>query len=245
MIRDKRIALVFRAASFLFALIGLLSMMGVFRGVIYSGILVYYTMQSNILGIVLFAMLTVRTAAGLRNDKSSNPELPGGKNGDAGLSDSRNIGAGYFSRFEMVCAIDIMLTFVVFWVLLAPMMFTMVAEYNLWSFDNLAVHGVTPLLCLIDYILFTQPRHLKYRDVYYVIIYPLVYLAGTSLAGLFGYVYSVSPVDGKPVRFPYFFYDFDRLGIAAIAYIGALVIFFLIIAHGFYLVDTKLRKPSD
>ena len=38
---------------------------------------------------------------------------------------------------------------------------------------------------------------------------------------------------------------FDRLGIAAIAYIGALVIFFLIIAHGFYLVDTKLRKPHD
>ena len=225
MIKDKRFAIVFRSASLLFALAGFLSMLGFFQGVVHRGILVYYTMQSNVLGIILFAMLTAHTAIGLRR----------------GSADS----AGYFSRFEMVCVIDIMLTFVVFWVLLAPNLFTMVNEYNLWSFDNLAVHGITPLLCLIDYILFTQPRHLKYRDVYFVVIYPLVYLAGTSIAGLLGYVYSLSPVDGKPVRFPYFFYDFDRLGAAAIAYVAALVVFFLIIAHGFYLVDAKLRKQSD
>jgi hypothetical protein len=225
MVKNKRVALVFRAASLLFAVIGFLSMMGVFRGDVRPGILSYYTMQSNMLAIILFTILTVRTALSLREGR---------------------IGAsGHFARFEMVCVINVMLTFVVYWVLLAPDLFTMVDGYSLRSFDNLAVHGVTPLLCLLDYILFTQARHLKYRDVYYVCIYPLIYVAGTSLAGLLGYVYSTSPVDGGAVRFPYFFYDFDRIGIASLAYIGGLILFFLLISHCFYLVDNKVRKSYE
>jgi len=119
----------------------------------------------------------------------------------------------------------------------------MVSEYSLWSFDNLAVHAITPLLCLLDYILFTQPRHLKYQDVYYVCIFPLAYLVGTSIAGLSGYIYFVSQVDGLPVRFPYFFYDFDRIGMVSLAYIGAMIVFFLLVGHGLYYIDRK-RKPS-
>jgi hypothetical protein len=222
MVKDKRFALVFRAVTLIFVIIGILSMIGVFRGTVYTGIFAYYTIQSNILAVVLFSMLTVRTIVTFRNEHVRH--------------------AGYFSRFEMVCVIDIMLTFFVYWTLLAPNLFKMTEEYSLWSFDNLAVHGITPLLCLADYILFSQPRHLKYRDVYCVIIYPLVYLALTSLAGLLGYIYQISPIDGAPVRFPYFFYDFDRIGAMSLIYTGALVVLFLIIAHCFYLFDTKIRK---
>jgi len=224
MIKNKIFALVFRAASLLFAIIGLLVITGVFRGNFQPKMLVYYTIQSNILVVVLFAMLTVRTALGLREVKNGN--------------------SGYFARFEMVCAIDIMLTFFVYWTLLAPNLFSMYENYSLWEFGNLVVHGVTPLLCLLDYILFTQARHLKYRDVYYVVIFPLIYVAATSFAGLLGYVYSVSAVDGKPMRFPYFFYDFDRIGIVSLAYIGGLLLFFLLISHIFYIVDKKVRKEN-
>jgi hypothetical protein len=225
MIKDKRIALAFRVAALLIATTGLMSMTGVFRGEPQPRILIYYTTQSNILAIALFVMLTARTAFGLREGGSGN--------------------AGYFARFEMVCVIDILLTLMVYWILLAPELFSTQDEYALWTFDNLAVHGITPLLCLLDYILFTQPHHLKYRDVRYVVIYPLIYCAATSLAGLLGYVYRISPSDGRPVRVPYFFYDFDRIGILALAYIAGIVVFFLLLSHGFYLVDKKLRKPHD
>jgi hypothetical protein len=57
-----------------------------------------------------------------------------------------------------------------------------------------------------------------------------------------GYIYQISPIDGAPVRFPYFFYDFDRIGATSLIYTGALVVLSLIIAHCFYLVDTKIRK---
>jgi len=223
MIKDRRFALIFRTAALLFAVAGFLAMLGIFDGGPWRGILAYYTMQSNILAIILFGMLTVRTAMGLR--------------------EGRRGSAGYFARFEMICTVDILLTFVVYWVMLAPMMFTMGEEYSMWAFDNLAVHGVTPLLCLLDYILFTQPRHLKYRDLYLVSTFPLAYVALTSLAGLLGYVYHVSQADGLPVRFPYFFYDFDRIGLFSFVYIGALLIFFLLVGHVFYLFDRKIRKP--
>jgi len=222
MIKNKVIALVFRAASLLFAVVGLLTETGVFRGSFRPGVLVYYTIQSNLLVIALFVLLTVRTAAGLREDRTGN--------------------AGYFARFEMICAIDIMLTFVVYWTLLAPSLPATEGGYSLWSFGNFAVHGVTPLLCLLDYILFTQARHLKYRDVYYVCIFPFVYLTATSLAGLLGYVYSISPADGKPVRFPYFFYDFDRLGIVSFAFIGGLFLFLILAGHGVYLADKRRAR---
>ena len=223
MIKDRRFALVFRIVAFIVAVAGLLDMMGVFRGEVHFAALAFYTMQSNILVIVLLGMLIVRTAMGLRE----------------GVKGS----AGYFARFEMICAIDIMLTLLVFWILLAPTLFSMVGGFSMWTFDNLAVHLFTPLLCLLDYILFTQPRHLKYRDVYYVSIFPIAYLIGTSIAGLLGYVYMTAS-DGNPMRFPYFFYDFDRIGATAFIYIGILILFFLFVGHVFYFIDRKVRKQQ-
>jgi len=90
--------------------------------------------------------------------------------------------------------IDIMLTMFVFWVLLGPDLFTMNGPFAPFQFSSLATHLVTPLLCLLDYILFTDSGHLRYSDVYLVLIYPLVYMVGTSIAGLLGYVYRVTPI---------------------------------------------------
>ena len=121
--------------------------------------------KSNLLVVALLAMLVARTAISLRD-------------GDRGSS-------GCFPRFEMVCAVDVLVTFIVFWALLAG---SLEADYLL-SFENLAVHTVTPLLCLADYLLFTEPRHLRYRDIYLTCIYPLLYVAFVTIAGFAGHVY--------------------------------------------------------
>jgi len=81
MIKNKRFALVFRIAAFIIAIAGLLDMMGAFRGEMHFATLAFYTMQSNILAIVLFGMLIIRTAMGLREGNKGS--------------------AGYFARFEM------------------------------------------------------------------------------------------------------------------------------------------------
>jgi len=39
-----------------------------------------------------------------------------------------------------------------------------------------------------------------------------------------------------------YFARFDRIGVQSLAYIGVMVIFFLLAGHAFYYVDSKLRK---
>jgi len=218
MIKNKKIALGFRIAALLTATAGLLDLLGIFQGNFYSGVLYYYTAQSNIMAIVLFIMLTVKTVTGLRDDNKKS--------------------ACYLPRFSMICTINVLLTFFVFWILLVPQL---IGILPLWTFSNLAVHAITPLLCLADYIMFSEPRRLKYRDVYYVVIFPICYVIYSSVIGLSGYSYGTAS-DGAPVRFPYFFYDFDRIGMMSLVYISCIVVFFLIISHIFYYVDAKVRK---
>ena len=223
MIHDRRIALSYRISSLIFSIIGLLAVTHAFTDNFSFSIFAYYTTQSNILGTFLFLLLSIRTLKELRKD---------GRRGSA----------SFYTVFEMVCVIDLLLTLLVFWVLLAPTMFTMNGTFSPFEFGSIATHLVTPLLVLLDYFLFTDSGHLRYKDVFLVLIYPLTYLIGSSLAGLLGYVYRVN-ADGTPVRFPYFFYDFDQIGAQALLYIGALILFFLLLSHGFYLLDKKVKKP--
>ena len=228
MIQNRKFALAFRLGALLFAVVGVLTQIGVFGGTISFSAFMFYTIQSNLLAIVLFAMLAVRTAKSLHE-------------GARGTN-------GWYPRFEMVCVVNVLLTFIVFWTLLAHIL----SMDYLMSFENIAVHGLTPLLVLADYMLFTEARHLNYRDVFYTCIFPLFYVIFTSIAGLAGYVYhyvatfenywDAAPSSIAPVRFPYFFLDFDRLGFIVFAYIAGIVVFILLLGHVMYLADRKIRK---
>lgn len=220
MLQNKHIALVTRTASAIFALVGILAMGGLFRGAWQWSSFMFYTTLSNALAFVMFVYLAFATAASIRRDGDYGP---------------LRRGAG----FEMVCMADIILTFVVYWVLLAP---KFPAEGR-WQFDNLAVHGVTPLLCVADYVLYTPPDSLKYRDVYGVIIFPLLYFAGTSFAGFAGYVYSREP-SGQAVRFPYFFLDYDRIGAMVFVNVAIMLLVFLALSHALYFLNRKSRKQT-
>ena len=226
MVRNRITALIFRSISFTLILTGLMSMLGITSGRLSLSVLMFYTGQSNLLALILFGLLITLTIKGVS------------ENGTSGS-------AGYLARFEMICAVDLLLTLVVFWVMLAPgISGSGKGSYSLWTYENMAVHLITPLLCLADYILFSKPGHLKYRDVYLVTVFPFAYMVFSSAAGLAGYVYWTGS-DGLPVRFPYFFYDFDRIGAASILYIGILTIFFIAVSHGLYFIDKKIRKPVN
>jgi hypothetical protein len=77
--------------------------------------------------------------------------------------------------------------------------------------------------------------------MYAVLIFPFLYLVFTSVAGFMGYVYRVSS-DGRPVHFPYFFYDYDEVGLIAFLYIAAILLILLLFAHVFYWFDKRAKK---
>ena len=227
MIKDKRFAMVFRLCSLIFALVGVMAQTGVFRGAFRPAAFMYYTIQSNLFAIILFALLSVNTASSLLK----------------GVRGS----VGWHARLGMVCTVDVLVTLTVFWLIMAPQ----APSAYLLSFENIAVHTMTPMLCLLDYILFSERGRIKYRDVYYVCIFPVCYAIISSVAGLAGYRYHFSAVIGDELsanmdlsytRFPYLFLDFDTQGVMAAVFMGALLVLLLMLGHVVYQIDRKLRK---
>lgn len=223
MIQNRKFALIFRISALLIACAGVLSITGGFRGEFSSAQFMYYTIQSNLVAIVLFGMLVVATVKNVRTD---------GWYGSC----------SFFPRFEMVVMIDILLTLLVFWIMLAPGAFSMGGDYPMWSFGNLAVHLITPLFCIVDYLLFAASKHLKYRDVYAILIFPYCYIVLVTIAGFAGYTFHPY-ADGTVKHFPYYFLDWSQLGLQVFVYIIGLTALFLIISHLLYLLDRKWKKP--
>lgn len=223
MIQNRKFALVFRIAALLIGCAGVLSITGALRGEFNSTQLMYYTIQSNLVAIVLFGMLLTSTIKSIRQD---------GWHGSC----------SFFPRFEMVVMIDILLTLLVFWIMLVPQTFSMGDGYPLWSFSNLAVHLVTPLFCIVDYFLFAASKHLKYRDVYGILIFPYCYIVLVTIAGFAGFTFHPY-ADGTVKNFPYYFLDWNQLGLQVFTYIIGLTLFFLVISHLLYLLDRKWEKP--
>ena len=137
MVKNRGTALVFRTGALVFALLGLMKQLGIFNGSVNMGHFMYYTILSNILAVVLFALLITRTASELRE-------------GIHGRVD-------WYSRFEMICVVDLLVTMVVFWALLVPF----VDAAYLWTFENIVTHTVTPLLCLTDLTFTVSYSHIS------------------------------------------------------------------------------------
>ena len=230
MVKNKLIALIYRVIALVVISIGLARQFGFFHGYVSFYTFQFYTIQSNLLAIIMFTMLIPCNVNGLRE----------------GIRGS----AVYFTRFRMVCSVNLLLTFFVFWLLLAPNL----PIFYLLSIDNMLIHLIAPLLCLIDYILFSETGKLKYRDAYFTCIFPYIYSTSAIIAGYIGFNYGARFVSKKylsseivgsywvPRRAPYFFLDFDEIGATVLLYIAGLVVFLLLLGHAFYLLDKKMQK---
>lgn len=223
MICDKRIAVLFRSIALILVFAGLYNNFVVFSSTYLIRRIMYYTMQSNFLVLLLFVMLLVRTICSWV------------KTGPKGT-------AGFFARFEMLVVVAIIICMLVYWGILSLPYFKAGSFDVLFSFRNLSVHLFTPLLCLADYLLFAPHGHLKYRDIYLALIFPLYYLILTTILGFSGFVYRISALERRAVRFPYSFYDYDVLGARAVLNILGLILFFLLVSHLIYFLDKKWKK---
>ena len=223
MINDRAVAFWFRAIGVVAITAGLVSHLGILRGEFEAGAFMYYTILSNALALVLFALLAVRTWRSWRTD------------GRAGS-------CSFLPRFEMVCAVDLMLTLIVYWVLLAPGAFSMDGSYHPWSPENLALHLITPALPLVDYLLFAHSGELRPRDAFLVLAFPLAYLIFSSAAGMAGYEYRLTE-DGQAESFPYFFMDWGSLGWGVLAYVAVIAAFLLALAGSLIALDRLWKRP--
>lgn len=106
---------------------------------------------------------------------------------------------------KFVCTVGITLTFVVFAVILAPVMLPAMPEY-LYSASNIFCHNLVPILAILDWIFFEEKYPTKKYSFLFGTILPLYYLA-------FAMIGSVTGVDfGEGQKVPYYFFDYEANG---------------------------------
>jgi hypothetical protein len=197
---NKTFALAYRCAAFALCLAGILRVSGAGTVNFSPTIFLYYTTQSNILVLAMLGALIVKTASSLRK---------------------RDGGPSYFERLSAITALSISVTFVLYWALLAPIF----PVSSLFSFANLQVHGITPLLMVFDYLFFAKRGKMRSRDPLLFAIVPYAYFIQSTVLGYSGVKYHAW--GGASARFPYFFLDFDVSGAYVFAYVAAFTVFFL------------------
>jgi hypothetical protein len=227
MIKHRGFALGFRIVAFVLCLFGIIHNLGLFDGQFYGVFLLYYTLQSNLLALVLLGILTVRTAIGLKKD---------------GMQGS----SGYFPRTSACIALCVAIVLIVFWIVIAP---TFAFPEYMFSFTNLSVHLINPLVMIIDYVLFSERGHIKLRDPFLFVIVPVTYFIQATALGFAGTNFQFPqvpgldvPIDIKP--FPYVFMDYFALGGIVAINIILIAATFIGIAYLLWFVDNRRAKKA-
>ncbi|MDR2044714.1 MAG: Pr6Pr family membrane protein [Clostridium sp.] len=217
---NRIFAVCYRSAAFLLCLAGILDIVGVFRGEVSLESFLYYTTESNLLVLFTLGLLLAKTAADLA------------KNGAVGR-------ASYFERFSAIVSLAILVTFFVFWGMLAP-----IYEGGLFTYSNLQIHAVTPLMMVFDHFFFGVPGKMKKQDPLLFAIFPFGYFLQSTVAGLLGMTYSHTGSSAIK-HYPYFFLDFEISKGWVALYVGLLTVFFLGLAYLLLWLDGKRAKRAD
>ena len=179
----------------------------------------YYTLQSNV--ICLIAFIIVLTLELL--DRQYKTDIY------------------YLIKGGLVIAIAI--TAIIYHIALAPGGFQMDALQNSISnkmLANFLVHTVSPLLVLLDYILFDEKGHFKFFYPILWLIQPLNYVVYVyTYSNLGGSFYNI----GGSRQFAYFFLDYNKLGyMGVLKWLLIIILGILIISEILVILDKFLKK---
>lgn len=140
-----------------------------------------------------------------------------------------------FLRLKAGVTMSILLTFLVYTVLLAPI----AAPEDFYNWKNYTLHYLVPILFFIDWLFFDEKGHYQLWDPFHWTLVPLVYMAFSLIKG---FVFRIPIPDQKESPYPYFFLNVEKIGWDGFL-VYATAIFILYVVLGYLMVLIK-RKPS-
>lgn len=219
-IRENRLAaLLWRLAGLIIGSYGLILM---FRASSIKQQLCYFTNQSNLFVLLLFAGLSVQTVVQIRRDGIHGPAP------HAGCS------------LHLALTLYITITMVCYWSLLSWQNFSMagvkISQFQM-QLSNFILHTVVPIFALVDWILFLPHGRVRPVGAVYFLTYPVAYSVFIILRAHFG-----GPLYGT-VRYPYPFTDPDLLGWPLTILIMVLLLsFYYGLGRLFIAIDRRFAK---
>ena len=172
------------------------------------GMMMYYTVQSNLL-VSLFALYMVWA-----------------------MRQGKDLQSPSFLRIKSAVTMSIMITFVIYHVMLAPL------ATDFWRVENMLCHYITPLYFFFDTLLVDRQRQYQLLDPLRWTALPLLYMAFALLNGL---VLKWPIPDAKDSPFAYYFLNVHKYGWSYVL-THAVVIFLAYLLAGYLLYLIKSIK---
>lgn len=177
--------------------------------------LTFYTFESNTLVFLFYLFLLIQM---FRNGK--------------------NTKADEYYRFKACVTINITLTFLVYAILLAPS----VSPEKMFTADNLLLHYIVPVLCIVDWLIFDKKGKYRITDPFLWSVFPIGYCIFALVKGA---VFRVPIPDEKNSPFPYFFLNIDKIGWGGfIKYLIIILTAYILIGYVMLLLKKKKKNTA-
>lgn len=220
-INNRVIACVYRIFAFVLGVTALVYDFGIFNGEFRKVNLLYFTILSNLLCMILFFVLIVKTLCDIKREgiygtSSISPHIKGG------------------------VMISIILTMTVYHFILIPYALK-IDPYQHLKVTDVIFHYVIPFLTVFDWILFDEKRSFSWYDPILWTVIPYLYAVFVFIQSRFDIV---DRINNHMNRYIYVFLDVNLLGIVRVVMnIISLTLAFVILGYGVFLLD-KIKIKS-
>lgn len=213
-IHNRLLSLIYRFIFLIVCGIGLYLNSGIAAGKLAVYMLVFYTIQSNLLCFVFFSVLLFKNISDLINKGIRGTTL-------------------IFPHFKGAVTMSIAVTFLIYHFVLAPEYIMACSDYNLFNWQNLIVHYIVPLAVIFDWLLFDKKSNFRWFDPILWILLPITYFIAVVLRARLGNVIEI-----VKSSYPYFFIDVDMLGwLCVLKNVSLLILGFLLVGYTIYIID--------
>ena len=117
---------------------------------------------------------------------------------------------GFLRVLKGSAIIATLVTMLVYNFVLIPYLQNNDVNYQIFSLKDVLVHYVTPILIMLDYLIFDKKGKYRPTDLLPLIIYPVGYIIYVIIYVSLGGRFTLTGVASK---FPYFFFNYETQGI--------------------------------
>ena len=203
----------------MFCSLGLYLNSGIPNGELAKYMLVFYTIQSNLLCFGYFSVVLFQNIKDLKNK---------------GIYGTTRI----LPRFKGGVTLVIAVTFLIYHIVLAPQFIANSIHYNIFTMQNLTVHYIVPILVIVDWLLFDEKLSFKWFDPFIWLSLPIIYFVFILIRAKIG-----STIEILSSYYPYFFIDVDLIGWQNVLLnSAAMLLAFLALGYSIYFVNNIFFK---
>ena len=198
-----------------------------------SGNLTFFTVQSNIFVLLVMLTQSIFDVLILSGKITKMPK--------------------FLKRIKLVSTTSISITFIVFGIILTPVLIKEGLPEVVSSYSSIVMHQIIPLVAIADWILDAPDKKISFGYAPLALTFPLYYYIFTLIVPLFNIKFK-SYENGQTImsNFPYFFLDYEKNGwvrfdgeYMGVVYWLIIIILFEILVSAFFILIKNLQYKKS